>query len=126
MKEAEQKKSNIRIEVVLAGIVLAVPLGLLQLLSSLLFVLVPVLLIGLVAVAFLGVCGVVAGVAMIGVGIEKLFSMPMGAIAVMGFGFANIGVALLAECVVFWVYGVGIPAFVRKITGKGEKHEKTS
>ena len=73
------------------------------------------LLCSLLIVAFVGILELIAGLVMVGIGIEKLFSMPMGAFAVMGFGLVNIGVALLLECIVFWLYGVAIPSFFKKI-----------
>ncbi len=81
---------------------------------------------GLAALAVVGIFELVFGVTMVGIGIEKLFSMPMGAFAVMGFGIANIGIALLIESFVLWLFGVLVPSFFRKIKGKEAKNEKIS
>ena len=97
-----------------------------QAVTIVIFVTVIMLLLGFVALGFMGIFELMTGVAMVGVGIEKLLSIPMGAFSVMGFGIINIGIALLIECMVFWLFFVWIPAIIQKVTGKEVRHEKTS
>ena len=114
------------IEIIFLVVVLIVPYFIVQVLSALLAIVVIVLLGGFIVLAIAGIFQLVAGVAMFGVGVEKLFSIPMGAFAVMGFGITNIGIALLLECFVLWVYGVALPFCLKKITKREAKNEKTS
>ena len=114
------------IEIILLVVVLIVPYFIVQVLSALLAIVVIVLLGSFIVLAIAGIFQLVAGVAMFGVGVEKLFSIPMGAFAVMGFGITNIGIALLLECFVLWIYGVALPFCLKKITKREDKNEKTS
>ena len=114
------------IEIIFLVVVLIVPYFIVQVLSALLAIVVIVLLGSFIVLAIAGIFQLVAGVAMFGVGVEKLFSIPMGAFAVMGFGITNIGIALLLECFVLWVYGVALPFCLKKITKREAKNEKTS
>lgn len=114
------------IEIIFFVVVLIVPYFIVQVLSALLAIVVIVLLGSFIVLAIAGIFQLVAGVAMFGVGVEKLFSIPMGAFAVMGFGITNIGIALLLECFVLWVYGVALPFCLKKITKREAKNEKTS
>lgn len=114
------------IEIIFLVVVLIVPYFIVQVLSALLAIVVIVLLGSFIVLAIAGIFQLVAGVAMFGVGVEKLFSIPMGAFAVMGFGITNIGIALLLECFVLWVYGVALPFCLKKITKREDKNEKTS
>lgn len=114
------------IEIIFLVVVLIVPYFIVQVLSVLLAIVIIVLLGSFIILAIAGIFQLVAGVAMFGVGVEKLFSIPMGAFAVMGFGITNIGIALLLECFVLWVYGVALPFCLKKITKREAKNEKTS
>ena len=114
------------IEIIFLVVVLIVPYFIVQVLSVLLAIVIIVLLGSFIILAIAGIFQLVAGVAMFGVGVEKLFSIPMGAFAVMGFGITNIGIALLLECFVLWVYGVALPFCLKKITKREDKNEKTS
>ena len=126
MSESQTQKTFTSKENILIVIILFLPMLFLHLISIVLVYILVALLCSLLIVAFVGILELIAGLVMVGIGIEKLFSMPMGAFAVMGFGLVNIGVALLLECVVFWLYGVAIPSFFKKISGKEEKNEKVS
>ncbi|MBQ7766276.1 MAG: hypothetical protein IJ397_05475 [Lachnospiraceae bacterium] len=119
-----EKKKYTLMEIILIIGILFFPLLAMNILVILLLIFAIMLFLSVVVLAVLGIFQLLAGVAMVGVGIEKLFSMPMGAVAVMGFGVCNIGVALLAECLVFWWYGVAVPAFYKKIMRREENDEK--
>lgn len=126
MGEKKQEQRNSTLEIILAICILFIPLAALNSLAIVTFLIVLALLLSILVLAVAGVAELVAGVAMVGIGIEKIFSMPMGAVAVMGFGVCNIGVALLLECFVFWWYGVAVPGFVKKIMGREVQDEKTT
>lgn len=126
MNEQQSGRHYSAMELILAIAVLYFPLLFLQALTIFLLVGVLLILAGFIILGIFGLFQLVAGVALVGVGIEKLFSIPMGAFSVMGFGVTNIGIALLIECFVLWLFGVAIPAFIKKITGKEERHEETS
>ncbi len=126
MSEKQTGKNYTAMELILAITILFFPILILQMISVLLFVGVLVLLLGFVVLGIFGIFELVAGIMMMGVGIEKLFSIPMGAFSVMGFGVINIGLALLTECFVLWLFGVAIPAFFKKIFGKEVRHEEAS
>lgn len=126
MGEKKQEQRNSTLEMILAICILFIPLAALNALAIVTFLIVLALLLSILVLAVAGVAELVAGVAMVGIGIEKIFSMPMGAVAVMGFGVCNIGVALLLECFVFWWYGVAVPGFVKKIMGREVQDEKTT
>lgn len=124
MIENQSEKKYTAMELILAISILFFPLLALNLLAIFILVLVVLLLLSFFVLAIVGVFELIAGVAMVGVGIEKLFAMPMGAVAVMGFGVCNIGVALLLECFVFWLYGVAIPQLFKRGLGKEVSNEK--
>lgn len=126
MSEKQTGKNYTAMELILAITILFFPILILQMISVLLFVGVLVLLFGFIALGIFGIFELVAGILMMGVGIEKLFSIPMGALAVMGFGVINIGLAMLTECFVLWLFGVVIPAFFKKIFSKEVRHEEAS
>ncbi len=121
-KQAEQR--NTTLETILAICILFIPLAILNVLAIVTFLLLLALLLSILILAVVGAVELVAGVALVGVGMEKIFSMPMGAVAVMGFGVCNIGVAMLFECFVFWWYGVAVPGFIKKIFNREVNHEK--
>lgn len=124
MSEHKAEQKNLALEMILAICILFIPLAFVNALAILLFVCLLVLFFSILLLAVVGLGQLIAGVAMVGIGIEKLFSMPMGAVAVMGFGVCNIGVALLLECFVFWWYGVAVPVLFKKIMGREDNHEK--
>ncbi|MBQ8247919.1 MAG: hypothetical protein IJZ42_12360 [Lachnospiraceae bacterium] len=126
MEEKRADKTYSTMVVILTVVILFFPLLAGQIIAIILILFGIALLCSFLIFAVMGIGEILAGVAMIGVGIEKLFTMPMGAIAVMGFGLANIGVALLLECFVLWIYGVAMPTLFRKIRGKEVKDEETS
>ncbi len=126
MGEKKQEQRNSTLEMILAICILFIPLAAINVLAIIIFVFVLAILLSCLLLAVIGAAELVAGVAMVGIGIEKIFSMPMGAVAVMGFGVCNIGVALLLECFVFWWYGVAVPGFVKKIIGREVQDEKTT
>ncbi len=125
MSENKAEQKNTTLEMILAICILFIPFAALNALAIVIFLFVLALLLSLLVLAVAGLAEMVAGVTFVGIGIEKLFSMPMGAVAVMGFGVCNIGVALLLECFVFWWYGVVVPGFVKKIIGREVQDEKT-
>ena len=126
MEEKRADKTYSTMVVILTVVILFFPLLAGQIIAIILILFGIALLCSFLIFAVMGIGEILAGVAMIGGGIEKLFTMPMGAIAVMGFGLANIGVALLLECFVLWIYGVVMPTLFRKIRGKEVKDEETS
>lgn len=126
MDEKTSVRKYSAIEIIFLVAVLIVPYIIVQVLSALLAIVILLLLGSFIILAIAGIFQLVAGVAMFGVGVEKLFSIPMGAFAVMGFGITNIGIALLLECFVLWVYGVALPFCIRKIVKREDKNEKTS
>lgn len=126
MNEMQNSRHYSAMELILAITILFFPLLFLQAVSLVLLAGVILMLVGFVILGILGLFELVAGVALVGVGIEKFFSIPMGAFSVMGFGITNIGIALLIECFILWLFGVAVPAFIKKIIGKEERHEKTS
>ncbi len=126
MSDNQNVKNYTAMELILAIVILFFPAVILQAVTVAVFVSVLMLMLGFLILGFMGIFELVAGVAMVGIGIEKLFSIPMGAFSVMGFGIINIGIALLIECMVFWLFCILLPAFFKKITGKEERHEKAS
>ncbi len=126
MSEKKTGREYRALEIAFAVSVLSIPYLLVQLLAIFLFLLLILVLGSFLIIAFVGIAQLVAGVALVGIGIEKLFSIPMGAFAIMGFGIMNIGIALLLECFVLWLYGVAIPFGFRKIVKRGTKNEKIS
>lgn len=130
MNEKTESKEYLAKETILAICLLFIPALILQLIilivSVVLWGIVLFVLCGIVALAVAGILEFMFGVTMVGIGVEKLFSMPMGAFSIMGFGIANIGIALLIECFVLWLFGVLVPSFVNKIRGREAKNEKTS
>jgi hypothetical protein len=124
MGENKAEQNNIALETILAICILFLPLAFINALAILLLLFLLVLFFSILLLAVVGLGQLIAGVTMVGIGIEKLFSMPMGAVAVMGFGVCNIGVALLLECFVLWWYGVVVPVLFKKITGREDIHEK--
>lgn len=126
MEEKRTDKNHTVMERIVLGVILVFPVIAGQLLSILLALALLALLCSFLILGVLGIIELIAGVAIVGVGIEKIFSMPMGAVAVMGFGIVNIGVAVLMECFVLWMYGVALPAMFRKMRNGGIKDEKTS
>lgn len=124
MSEHKAEQKNLALEMILAICILFIPLAFVNALAILLFVCLLVLFFSILLLAIVGLGQLIAGVAMVGIGIEKLFSMPMGAVAVMGFGVCNIGVALLLECFVLWWYSVAVPVLFKKITGREDNYEK--
>lgn len=126
MDEKLSEKKYSPIESIVAVVVLFFPFLFTQVLSCLFIIVLILVLCSFLVLAVVGVLQLIAGVAMFGVGIEKLFSIPMGAFAVMGFGIVNIGIALLLECFVLWVYGVALPFCFKKITNREVKNEKIS
>lgn len=121
-KKAEQR--NTTLETILAICILFIPFAILNVLAIITFLFLLALLLSILILAVFGALELIAGVALVGVGMEKIFSMPMGAVAVMGFGVCNIGVAMLVECFVFWWYGVAIPSLIKKIFNREVNHEK--
>lgn len=126
MSENRPEKKYTAMELILAICILFLPLMVINIFAIAILIIIVIFLLSFLSLAVVGLGELIAGVAMVGVGIEKLFSMPMGAVAIMGFGVCNIGVALLLECFVFWLYGVAIPHLVRKITGREVGNEKMS
>lgn len=126
MSENQKSEAYTTLELILAICILFIPMLFIQIISVLLFIMVLIVLFSFLIVAFMGLCGLVAGITMVGVGIEKLFSMPMGALTVMGFGVTNIGIALMVECLVLGLYAVLIPALIKKVINRGKKNEETS
>lgn len=126
MEERITDKHHIAMKIVLMVVILVFPLLAGQIISVLLFYSLVALICSFLILGILGIGELIVGVAMIGLGFEKLFSMPMGAVSVMGFGIVNIGLALLLECFVLWMYGVILPGLFRKIRNRGKKDEKTS
>ncbi len=126
MGENKPEKKYTAMELILAICILFLPLLAINILAIALFIVVVIFLLSFLPLAVVGLGELITGVAMVGVGIEKLFSMPMGAVAIMGFGVCNIGVALLLECFVFWLYGVALPQLVRKVADREVGNEKTS
>lgn len=126
MSEKQVGKSYTAMELILAITILFFPVLILQMISVALFVGVIILLLGFVVLGILGIFELIAGIMMMGVGIEKLFSIPMGAFSVMGFGIVNVGMALLTECFVLWLFGVAIPNFFKKLFRKEVRHEEAS
>lgn len=126
MSDNQNVKNYTAMELILAIVVLFFPAVILQAVTVVEFIGALTLLSGFLVLGVVGILELVAGVAMVGIGMEKLFSIPMGAFSVIGFGIINIGIALLLECLVFWLFFVLLPAFFRKITGKEVRHEKTS
>ncbi len=126
MSEKQVGKSYTAMELILAITILFFPVLILQMISVALFVGVIILLLGFVVLGILGIFELIAGIMMMGVGIGKLFSIPMGAFSVMGFGIVNVGMALLTECFVLWLFGVAIPNFFKKLFRKEVRHEEAS
>lgn len=121
----EKQKDYSTGERILMAFVLFFPVLFLNVLAFFLGVAILCLLGSVLVLAIAGVFQFITGVAMVGIGIEKIFAMPMGACAVAGFGFANIGVALLLECIVCQVYLVWVPKLLRRGRGKEVFNEKT-
>ncbi len=126
MEDKKTDKNHTVTERIVLGVILIFPVIAGQLLSILFLLALLALLCSFLVLGVLGIIELVAGVALVGVGIEKIFSMPMGSVAVMGFGIVNIGVAVLMECFVLWMYGVALPAMFRKMRNGGKKDEKAS
>lgn len=126
MSEKQNGKNYTAMELMPIIAILFFPVLFLEIVSVVTFIGVIFLLCSFVMLGVLGLFELLAGVMLVGVSIEKLFSIPMGAFSVMGFGITNIGIAMLIECFVLWLFCVAIPEFVKKIFGKEERHEKTS
>lgn len=124
MGENKSEKKYTAMELILAICILFFPLLIVNAVAIFILIFIVLILLSFLSLVVVGACELIAGVALVGVGIEKLFSMPMGAVSVMGFGICNIGVALLLECFVFWLYGVAIPHLVKRIIGKEVSNEK--
>ena len=124
MVENQSEKKYTVMELILAICILFFPLLALNILATFILLIVILLLLSFLLFAIAGIFELIAGVAMVGVGIEKLFAMPMGAVVVIGFGVCNTGVALLLECFVFWLYGVAIPQLFKRGLGKEVSNEK--
>ena len=124
MGEKKPEKKYTAMELILAICLLFVPLLIVNVAALAVLFFLLMLFLSVLVLALLGFFELIAGIAMVGVGIEKLFAMPMGAVAVMGFGVCNIGVALLVECLVFWWYVVAVPTLYNKIRNGEEKDEK--
>lgn len=115
MGENVKKKKYSSVEILLLVCVCFLPCVIANLILVILGLLAEVLLIGVLLLAVVGVLELLLGIAIVGIGIEKLFSMPMGALAIIGFGICNVGVALLLECLVLWLYAVVLPRVIRRI-----------
>ncbi len=120
MEENNKKKKLTSGEIALAVILLLLPVFFLQILSFVLLMLIPFFLLALIALAVFAVFVMIGGITLFGIGISKCFVMPMGALAIAGYGLANIGIALFIECFVLWIFTVVIPAAFRKIRGNKE------
>lgn len=128
MSETSAKKKMTSGDIVLAVLLLPLPILCFQMLSLVLLLMIPIALMGLIGVALFAVLVLIGGITMVGIGVSKIFSMPMGALSIAGYGFANIGIALLTECLILWIFTVIIPSGIRKVFGKNKevKYEKTS
>lgn len=124
MSENVKEKKYSSVEILLLIGVCFLPCLIANLILVILGLLVEIFLIAVLLLAVVGVIVLLVGIAIVGIGIEKLFSMPMGAMAVIGFGICNVGVALLLECLVFWLYGVVLPHIVRKILHREVSNEE--
>lgn len=127
MEGYDAKKKLTSGEIILVVIALPLPFLCLQMISLILFTPVFLVLFTLIAMALFAVLVLVGGITMFGIGISKIFTMPMGALSIAGFGLANIGIALLTECFVLCFFTVVLPKGVRKICGNKEvKNEKAA
>ena len=126
VSEKQLEKKHTVLELILIVCVLFVPYLIGNAILVILVVAVLLVLLSFLILALFGIGEFVAGIALVGIGIEKMFAMPMGAVAVIGFGICNIGVALLLECLVFWFYGMALPTVIKKIIGREDSHEETT
>lgn len=130
MSEENKGKVHMNGEIIVLFLVLLIPVLIVNIIELLLYVfLIAVILFlvfGIIAFAVAGIFELIFGVTMVGIGVEKLFTMPMAAFAIMGFGIVNIGVALLMECIVVWLFGVLLPSLMKSVMSKGGKHEEAA
>lgn len=130
MSEENKGKVHMNGETIVLFLVLLIPVLIVNIIELLLYVfLIAVILFlvfGIIAFAVAGIFELIFGVTMVGIGVEKLFTMPMAAFAIMGFGIVNIGVALLMECIVVWLFGVLLPSLMKSVMSKGGKHEEAA
>lgn len=130
MSEENKGKVHMNGETIVLFLVLLIPVLIVNIIELFLYVfLIAVILFlvfGIIAFAVAGIFELIFGVTMVGIGVEKLFTMPMAAFAIMGFGIVNIGVALLMECIVVWLFGVLLPSLMKSVMSKGGKHEEAA
>lgn len=130
MSEENKGKVHMNGETIVLFLVLLIPVLIVNIIELFLYVfLIAVILFlvfGIIAFALAGIFELIFGVTMVGIGVEKLFTMPMAAFAIMGFGIVNIGVALLMECIVVWLFGVLLPSLMKSVMSKGGKHEEAA
>lgn len=127
MNEANEKKNNLPWYVIPGLFVLPLLILIVQLLVCAAFVLVFSFFMGMIVLAMFGIALLIGGITMFGVGIGKFFSMPMGALAIAGYGLTNVGLAILIESVILWFFTILLPAGVRRLCkDKEDKHEEVA
>ena len=127
MSEANEKKNNLPWYVIPGVFVLPLLILIVQFLVCALSVLLFSFFMGLIVLAMFGIVLLIGGITMFGVGIGKFFTMPMGALAIAGYGLTNVGLAILIESVIIWFFSVLLPAGLRRLCRDKEgKHEEVA